>query len=330
MDRDDLRKAWIWRTIGIAVIAIAAVGIIAFMWTENRAAQERQNANEAMERELRPLEVERHRLQQELETVKTDYRRESQGTGSLVLLFTDMDEQIYTEVYPQMEEAGFRGVLTLSKDSFPGAAGCMSKKQFRELTDAGWECCLKWDADADIADWAAEGGRLSRAAGIALPETVYFGAETYDSAEDPVLLKKEFLTVVHHGEEKLPLITSEIGDGIWHVGAMPWGQRDAQQMAQEVMAQKGSLVFTAGHDSEEEEYDEARYASMLGYIQSCCEDGDLKVMTLSEAREYWKEIADGREVLTDDYNGRRADLETRIEELEQQIDEITEKYSIKP
>lgn len=324
MDRNGYGRGWKTLAIGVTALLIGALAV--FWWSENRAAQARENVNTQMEEELRQLEVERHRLQQELDTVQTEYKKEAHGTGSLVLLFTSLNEQVYTDIYPQMEEFGFKGVLVLSEDSRPGAVGCMSRKQFKELTDAGWECCLLWDEDVEEENWAAEGGRLARSAGIAAPEAVYFQADTYDSDVDSFLIKKGFLTAVHHGEQKLPLILSEAGEGIWQAGAMPWGQTDAQKMVQEAIEQKGNLVFTVGDNSAEEKYDSRRYLSMLDYLYSCCESDTLKVLSLSEARDYRQGLSEGLEGLTEIYSGQKTDLESRLEDLNQRIDEIIRKY----
>ena len=110
MNRNDSATGWIWKGIAIAAVLIGAGCLAFFIWTENRAERKRQETSDAMEQELRPLEVERHKLRQELDKIQTKYKRESQGTGNLVLLFTNLDEQIYTEIFPQMEECGFKGV----------------------------------------------------------------------------------------------------------------------------------------------------------------------------------------------------------------------------
>lgn len=107
---------------------------------------------------------------------------------------------------------------------------------------------------------------------------------------------------------------------------MPWGQTDAQKMVQEAIEQKGNLVFTVGDNSAEEKYDSRRYLSMLDYLYSCCESDTLKVLSLSEARDYRQGLSEGLEGLTEIYSGQKTDLESRLEDLNQRIDEIIRKY----
>ena len=325
MDRDEFRRGWIWKAVAIVVTILLVGALAVFWWSESRAEQTMQDANAEMEQELRPLELERHRLQQELDDVKAEYNQNTQGTGSLVLLFTNLDEQIYTEIYPMMEAYGYAGVMTLSEDCFPGAEGCMSREQFRELIDAGWECCLRW-GEEETNGWVAACGRLAREAGIARPKAVYFPADTYDSEKNDFLIKKEFLTAVYHGEGEVSLISYGIGGDIWNPGAMGWEQKGASKLLDEIVEKKGNLIFTIGTDFSEEEYEKDSFIAMLEKTDVYRKVDDLKVMTLTEAREYRQGLDEGREGLTETYNEQRADLEAQLEELEQKIDEITRKY----
>ena len=326
MDRNGFGNGRIWKVLAVGATVLFAGVLAVFLWFDNRAAQERQMANMEMEQELRPLELEKHRLQQELNDIKNEFSQETRRTGSLVLLFTNLDEQIYTDIYPIMEAFGYTGVVTLSEECFPGGGGCMSREQFRELMDAGWECCLKWEEEQDVKDWASACGRLARGAGVARPKAVYFPGDTYDSEKDELLIGEEVQTAIYHGAGETSLLASEIGGDIWHPGAMGWEQRGASKMLDEAVEQKGNLVFTIGTDFPEEEYEKDSFISMLEKADIFCEDGNLKVMTLSEARDYRQGLDEGRENLTEAYDGERAELEARIEELERQMDDITEKY----
>lgn len=325
MDRDGFGKGWISKAVIVVTILLAGA-LAAFLWFESRAAQERKTANLEMEQELRPLELEKHRLQQKLNDLKSEYSREARGIGSLVLLFTNLDEQIYTDIYPITETFGCTGVVTLSASCFPGGEGCMSQEQFRELMDAGWECCLKWEEDRDAKDWVSDCERLAREAGVTRPKVVYFPGDTYDDERDEFLIKEGFLTATYHGEGEASLLTLEVGGDIWHPGAMGWNQRGASKMMDEAIEQRRNMVFTIGTDFPKEEYEKDSFIAMLEKADIYREAGDLNIMTLSEARDYRQGLDEGREGLTEDYNGRRTELEEQIEELEKEIDAITEKY----
>ncbi len=312
---------------GIIVTIILAAVLVFFFWAEDAEKKEMQEAYAAMQNEIRPLELELYGLQQELNDMNEEEAKETLGMGSVVLLFTDLSETIYTDAYPQMKKYGFKGVLVLGDGRRPGVEGCLKEEQFEELLKAGWECCLRWDAEMDEKRWPAYSRRLARMAKITRPESVYFQREAYDSAMDDFLEEQGFSIAVHHGEENAPLIVSDMQEGFWHPGAMAWNGSDASDMLEETMAQRGNLIFTVGQDSAEEEYQKDVCEAMLGRLHQYCEAGELQVMTLSEGMEYREALKEKQDSLEMKNGGRRAELENRIEELGKEIDGITEKYS---
>ena len=107
---------------------------------------------------------------------------------------------------------------------------------------------------------------------------------------------------------------------------MGWQQRGASKLLDETVEKKGNLIFTIGTDFSAEEYDRDSYIAMLERADAYCEDDNLKVMTLSQAREYRQGLENGEEGFTEKYNEQKADVETRLEDLNQKIDEIIRKY----
>lgn len=323
----DNRYGWRTGLKGIAAImtVLLAAGLGAFFWMESQADARRRAACEELEQELRPLELERHDLRQELDELEKEFGTKTEGVGSIVFLFTNLDEKIYTEIYPQMTGYGFRGVLTLSKDQLPGRDGCMSREQFEELTEAGWECCVRRENGEDFREWLANAGEIARKTEITLPEAVYYPQGAYSDEED-FLSRQGFQTAVHHGEEGRNLLITETGEEIWYPGAMPWSQKDAPDRMDEAISQKANLVFTVGTDVPEEEYVPESYVSMMEYMNRYCQTDELKVMTLSEAREYRAELERNRYDLGGGYREQKKKLEERIDELGREMDAVTEKY----
>lgn len=316
-----------WK-ITIFLVSILLVGTLGFLfWNDRQAEKEQQAQAEAMEKELRPLEVERRRLQQELDDIDRTYEEESQGVASLVILFTDLDEIIYTDIFPRMSTYGFTGVLAISEEYFPGHTGCMNWEQFRELTSAGWKCCFRWESGMDADEWMASCRQLAREARIGMPETVYFPGNTYNGTQDDFLEEQNFTVVVHHSEENLPLTISENEKGLWHSGAVAWNQDGVVSILSDLTSQKGDLVFTVGSDSQSEEYEENGYTYMLQMLNKYCGAGDLMVTDLQGAVEYRRELEAGQADLEKNHMDQGEELEQQIKELDEKIDETTEKYT---
>lgn len=311
-----------------AIVAAALLSglLVFFLWQEKKVEKEKETLFVEMEKELRPLDLQKRKLRQELDDLEKAYTKASQGMASLVLLFTDMDEMIYTEIFPQMEAYGFIGVLTLSEDQFPGQTGCISKKQFEELTGAGWQCCLRWEKDMDTREWLLSVRRLVGETGISRPEAVYFPQGTYSSRIDGFLKQQGITVAVHHGEEDLSLIVSEAGEGVWHPGAMGWHQEGSAWKLDDAVGQRGNLVYTTGSALQVEEYLGGTYESMLEGVYEYCEAGNLMVTDLITAREYRRNLEGSQEGLAQDFEENKAELEVQIEEVDRAIDSVTKKY----
>lgn len=309
----------------VAAVLLAGL-LVFFLWQEKKVEKEKETLFVEMEKEMRPLDLQKRKLRQELDDLEKAYTKASQGMASLVLLFTDMDEIIYTEIYSKMKEYGFIGMLTLSENQVPGQAGCVSKQQFEELIEAGWKCCLRWEKDMDTSEWLLSARKVVSETGIPQPETVYFPQGTYDSRIDNFLKRQGFTIAVHHGEEDLPLTVLESGEGIWQPGAFGWNQNGVSPLLSDAVSQRGNLVFTIGSDSQSEEYLGEDFSAMLRTVGKYCDSNELMVTDLITAREYRRNLEGSQEGLAQDFEENKAELEEQIEEVDRAIDSVTKKY----
>ncbi len=320
----EIRRIW---KLAALVFCAALAALLAFLfWQEAQEKEESRLLYDQMEEALRPLNVKMYDLEKELESLEKAYTNQYQGMGSVIFLFTDLDEIIYTDIYPQMKEYGFTGVLCLSSDDLPGRDGCLSQSQFKELLDAGWTCCLVWQEDMGSEEWLAACREMEEEAGVERPDTVYTVSETYSGRLDSFLEEQGFSAIVHHGEEELPLILSDSEEGIWHPGAVAWLQDGASSLLASATSQGGNLIFTIGSDSEAEQYEEGQFASMLEKVDGYCKEDSLFVADFIQAREYRRTIESRQETVESEWTRQKTDLENQIEKLDEEIDAVTDNY----
>lgn len=309
------------------IISVILAGLIVFLLVrEKQTEKEIQRKAVELEKDLRPIEVERNKLRQELDSLRDEKVKNIQGTGSAVLLFIDLSETIYTEIFPQMREAGFTGVLAVSEKQFPGQKGCLSQEQFRELTAAGWKCCVRWEDGMETGEWLASFRMTAQETGIDEPKAAYFPMNTYKSEWEKILVKEGFFIAVQYDEEYKPLTVSEAGEGLWYPDVISWRDEDVLQALEEAVSKRKNIVFTIGADSEKEQYEKEDFARALKQLQEYCGKERLKVMDLDSAREYHKGIEEENAKLREEYEGRDMELTEQIEGLEEEIDRITEEY----
>lgn len=313
--------------MGAVTTAILLAGLLSFfLWKEYQYAEREKEIAVEMEKELRPFELERAAINRKLEDLEKEFNGNVKSRGSLIILFSNLNKEIYDEAYPQMKEYGFVGTLALSETQRPGKPGCLSQEQFNELINEGWKCCLRWETDSEQAEWLAICDALAGECGIARPGIVYFPYDTYKNEKDEFLMGNGVGIVIQHGEEDRSLIMTESEEGIWHPGAVAYSQDEGCRLLAETMNQKGNLIYTVGSDSEEEVYEQDKFGSMLAEADKYVKSENLLVTDLQEARKYHEQMKSEKEKLENGYLDQKEELENQLKEVEDKMDIVTEKY----
>lgn len=316
-----------WKLVIVFVIFIITIGVLLLLFfQEDQIKKEKDVYYGKMEQEVETFVKEKKQLETDLLDLEKKYDNEINGKASVELLFTDLNENIYTDIYPWMKEYGYIGTLAISPKSFPGQKDCLSMKQFKELINAGWQCCLKWDESSDINEWLSSCRELAKALEIKLVNAVYFPTGSYHSKYDEILMKEGILVVVHHNENDLLSINSKFKNDLWYSSALAWNSNQATSILSNLMNQKGNMVYTIGSESIYEKYEEGNFIAMLKRLKSFSEKNSILVYNLLEAREYCKEIENKRESIENNYKPQKEVLESKIAELDKKIDSIYDKY----
>ena len=83
----------------IVLVAIITVGfLIFFFWREDQIKKEIDVHYTQMEEEMESLTKEKQQLENDLSNLEKNYNNETQGISSLAFLFTDLNENIYTDL----------------------------------------------------------------------------------------------------------------------------------------------------------------------------------------------------------------------------------------
>jgi len=103
------------------VSALLAVVLVVLLVREFQERQESEKYYEDKYVEAMPLRAQKRELEQQLAQVERAYQVKINGKGTLTLLCMDMTEDIYTVIYPQMQEYGYIGLLAVTEETLPGA-----------------------------------------------------------------------------------------------------------------------------------------------------------------------------------------------------------------
>lgn len=186
----------------IAVLLVLdLIGLLIWEFRREKKAEEEYTDKYV---EAIPLCAQKRELEQQLSQVEREYQVKIKGKGTLTLLCMDLTEDIYSVIYPQLEEKGYIAMLAVSEKALPGQEGCMETEQVNTLLEEGWCLCLHWDGEQELEPWLTDMKKAKEAQDLSMPKQIYFERETYETEYDDFLSEYGLEAVVHHQEEGLP------------------------------------------------------------------------------------------------------------------------------
>lgn len=307
------------------IIVMIIIGLIVMVLLPGRREQEKQTNHEKAESLLRPLRVEKRDLEQKLDALERKYENQVHSSGTASILFTDLDQRIYTEIYPVMEKYELTGTVVISKTSLPDQYGRMTTAQIRELLSAGWKCCPGWQTGNRMTDMA-ELEKVIAGFGDGTSDAIYFEKGTYTQAYDAELIKAGYKTVIHHGEEGLALVGAGSEKPLWHTGAIGFLGNEPAAKLLDAMDKKEHINYTVGYTLEEEKYNVSQFSTMLRKLSSYSKNGKLIVMSPWDAREYYKSISGEQRAAEKKTAKKKEELKEEIEKVETRMQAIRDEY----
>ena len=202
----------------ILVVLLLGAGVYYLRKIENA---DRANMRDLYS-EVEPLQRQREILVAEREGLELDYALQMRDVGTIELLIEELDETIYTEIYPLMRDRGIVGVLGISTKQYPGAAKQLSVDQYNRLMKDGWGSCLMYEKTLTFSYWYSTLSAWAERSGVAMPTAVFFPEGTYDSALNEQLIEKGITTVILPADDGRSATVTPLDGELWFTGAMPW------------------------------------------------------------------------------------------------------------
>ena len=184
----------------ILILALLGGGGYYLLKTEREDDERMRN----LYSEVEPLERERESLAQEKKNLETDYALKMRDYGTVEILFTTLDAQIFTDVWPVMRSRDIVGVLPLSFVEVPAYYNKLTAEQIRTLLADGWGLCVKYEnVGGSFKNWYDALGRFLETMNLPAPTAVYFPNDEYDSETmDEELIECGIKTVIIPAENE--------------------------------------------------------------------------------------------------------------------------------
>lgn len=307
----------------IVSITIILAGLLVFMlWMAEKQQQEKKQQLEELIEEVRPLETEKTALEKQVRQLEADYEKEVNHMATEEILVTELSSQLYSDLFPLMQEYTACGVLALSEEEFPENEEKITAVQFKEILDAGWSYCLAWDGEGDLEEWLDGMENRLEELNLELPNTIYLSQDDYSLEMDSVLQKNGISIIVCQSTLDVPEMAVNIEEGNWIINSCPWNFDGVKSTLSALVKAKGNLPFTVSFTGTSDMFYSQSFRNMLIYIADYQASGDLLLTNFENARSSHQDAAARGAELQSELDNQKEELENQISELERQIAEI--------
>ena len=156
--------------IGIIIGVVILAGLF-YMDKKDRSKAFASLSTEEADKEKKLSELDL-KLDKEDASLQDQITQKENGDPMVITLVSGIDESLYTTIYPQMNERGYKGLFTLTDGIAPGEReGEITADQWNEMTGNGWNYAFavsmdlsnenqgEWlqALDAAIAQWTEKG-----------------------------------------------------------------------------------------------------------------------------------------------------------------------------
>ena len=307
------------RLIALGMLLVMA----AILWANQVHEDKQEKEAFALEEQLRPLTIKRQKLKQQLDELEKKYEAERRPRATTQILFTEPDTKVYEQCYPIMKEYKLTGVIALSAGRLPGTENCMSEEQLKELMQAGWSVCARFDNAARLGTQWTTLKKEFKKYNLEEPNTVYFASGVYNKGLDATIEQCGFTIVVHHGEEGLPIVQANDEAGLWHLGSVGIKGHEPRLRFTEAIEGKANVITLVGFSLADEMYVEKSFRSLISTCSEYVIKDELIVGNMEDAHAHFKNRStEAGEVDKQEYLQQKQVLDEELAKVEKEIEKL--------
>lgn len=305
----------IWRVVSL-ILSFAMVLCLGGVFIHHRA-ERKANEEKLLEYRNSPVVIEENQdaIRAELEELKQKYEEVKKSILPTMDFFvTDLDESMYWNLYPLMNEFGFKGKLVLTHKQFPDLDGKISKEQFNEMLNAGWSYCIGWDSDTDLADRIDSIRPRLEEYSLAMPDTIFDRDRLYTEDMASILTERGFTTVVVSELKKVISDEPVQQSGVTLYHTATTDKLDVGK-AMDKRADEGGGCFSLRlriRDNGDVVFSEAKTRKLFEKIKAMADENHLHLCDQTSVAAYWQNEAAQSEAMLHSLEDAMAQLETQL------------------
>lgn len=267
-----------------------------------------------------PLVMQKSALLKQRDQMQKEYTARIRGMGTVTLLFTQPDAVFMDIVVPMLTESGLVGMVAFDLECYPGMENCITLEQWRQLEQAGWEVCLRWDGKTMLPQWMDNMNRILSSLGMTSSLTVYVPEGLFTTQLLSQARQLNLKALIHHGEDtgtKYEYIIQT--NDVWLPQVTAWHLENTSEEVLTTVSAGGSMVLEVYNEIIWEGGYRRLFQSMLEKLLAWQKEDTLRVATVSEAISYRRGVVQGRLALELEMQEHLEKLNLEIEQLDEEI-----------
>ena len=326
----------------VAIIAIAVLALTLSIFIYDAVDDGRRlNNQKEFEDRVRALNVEKNELRQKAEKLGKAVTDQLGAGACLPIVVYGTDVELYDLIFPLFGENGdadvlpSSGILALSPTELPDLEGRISRDQFDQIVDAGWQIAIYWDGEDDMIEYIDHMNIILNGLGVPSADTVLFKHGAYNTECDASLYQRGVRYVIHSGEENLEYIQTDVPEEgqVWRIGGVGWNTYGVSSvMLGSVLSTGGAVAFTVDFAAGTSAYDGtneacvASFGRMMERLNDSRYEKNLFITDLDMCEAIRRQYLSQAEEILGENSDFISQLEQMIEEIDARIAAIYNEY----
>lgn len=293
------------KTIVIFLVTILCIAGILFLVNMIKSEQNTLSISEQQEQQLmvtlRPLYEEKSKLEKQLSDISYKRNHSTARSQVVIPLLTDCSKALVLEFAAMFQPYDYPAIICISDTLYPGAEGCISIKEAKELVNRRWEFILDISSDIDGLT------KLLQSSGLTKPVAVYnpSSINSIDSSLD--------LPLIYYGNQSSDTLFSGV------FGMQTDEFLDALYFGS--ISQK-NVVMTVGTVLPREKYDKALLQDILNSKDTTENGQKSKVCNYSENATLQANYKQQQQKVIDETEAEYQSISEALRNVEEQIEKI--------
>lgn len=292
------------------LLLIAGTGYLFYTFHQNEKQEQKEVSVEANDTNQNYDRI--YEIDEELSELRNGETKATEHVGTVFILFDSPDKKIDEGAYATFSKAGYKPIITVTDDAFPGETGMLSRDRIRELCSEGCSLAVSAPNDKDLEKL------LNRIYWAGLPHpTVLFNSSGTNSTMEAAAAEEEIHTAVC-----LDYLTDieNTGDTLLMSG-VELNSDDRETYRKNATESQNTCVYVMGFSTTKRLYSSATAKEVIDTLQDYVDREVIKIMSPTEAYNYYHKIS--QKILTSEEAKNR-----KIEKLEKEkkklFDEMNE------